>query len=481
MEGLISTNEDDHIINQQLKNDKSLPTPSSSHPTAHSLPPPRPHQFQPNHYSQHVSKSGSIPSTKYPQDIDQNLLAIDHMISTENDLPAQDSNTTTIPQIAVDEAIAYTDTTDTSLLHAPPTPLLSPPKIRPIDKVNSSVPSKVSLNWDLLQKSVGFMNMKLVLNHIKDITQDTVVVNDLSRNPIKDRGEIATLPKKKRNTKRTPRPTQVGNVIHYDIAHGTGYAIGGIRYVLVLIDKATNHLYEYGLKTLKPQSLLIAMKQFINDLGCKPQYMRADRDFKLIGGEVASFLETPTVQNGQTHTTQVAGAPEGRQNQNGLIESHWKKVMTLARAWLTSNLLPTKFWYFAVKQAVQVCNYTPIYIQNTWTTAFEQMYKIKPDYRNLIPLFSLAYVKRNRDGTTHRTKAMSQTLRCICVGNDSKSDGLLFFSPDFKSLIRSAYYALGPIPPSGPICNLSYDGGGGYNLTSCVQEIPQNIRLHISY
>ena len=102
------------------------------------------------------------------------------------------------------------------------------------------------------------------------------------------------------------------------------------------------------------------MKKFINDLGCKPQRMVADRDFKLIGGAVSEYLETPTLENGQIKSTQVTGAPDGRQCQNGLIEVHWKKIMTLARSWLTSNLLPTKFWYFAIRQAIQVHNYSPI-------------------------------------------------------------------------------------------------------------------------
>ena len=144
----------------------------------------------------------------------------------------------------------------------------------------------------------------------------------------------------------------MGDTVHYEIAHGTGSAIGGVRCVLLLIDKATTCMYEYGLKTLKEQSILQAMKLFINDIGCKPTIMRADRDFKLIGGAVASYLETPTVLDNVIQTTHVSGAPDGRQNQNGLIESHWKKIMTLVRSWLASNLLPTKFWYFGVKQAI---------------------------------------------------------------------------------------------------------------------------------
>ena len=56
------------------------------------------------------------------------------------------------------------------------------------------------------------------------------------------------------------------------------------------------------------------MKNFINDIGCKPIIMRADRDFKLIGGKVVSYLETPSVHENHIETTHVSGAPNGRQN-----------------------------------------------------------------------------------------------------------------------------------------------------------------------
>ena len=237
------------------------------------------------------------------------------------------------------------------------------------------------------------------------------------------------------------------NLNFSDIGHGTGSAIGGVRYVLVLIDKKTSHIWEYGLKTVKEQSILAAVKQFVNDLGCKPRRMVADRDFKLIGGAVSQYLTTPTLENNEIKTTQVTGAPDSRQNQNGLIEIHWRKLMSLARSWLTSNLLPTRFWYFAIRQAVQVHNYTPIKVDGVDTTPHELLYGKKPDYRNLFPMFSLAYVKRRKDGKKHRTKAMSQTIRCICVGNDHKSDGRLFYVPHSKGLIGSADYVLDPVPP----------------------------------
>ena len=62
------------------------------------------------------------------------------------------------------------------------------------------------------------------------------------------------------------------------------------------------------------------MKTFINNIGCKPSEMRADRDFKLIGGSISSYLKYPEIRDNKLHTTHVSGAPDGRRNKNGLIE-----------------------------------------------------------------------------------------------------------------------------------------------------------------
>eukprot|EP00957_Ditylum_brightwellii_P202761 15331703-Ditylum_brightwellii.AAC.1 len=67
----------------------------------------------------------------------------------------------------------------------------------------------------------------------------------------------------------------------------------------------------------------------------------------------------------------------------------------MVQNWLTSNFLPKDFWYFGLYAAAQVSNYMPIQLEDgTWTTPYEQVYKVKPDWRNLVPMFSLAHVKR---------------------------------------------------------------------------------------
>lgn len=65
----------------------------------------------------------------------------------------------------------------------------------------------------------------------------------------------------------------------------------------------------------------------------------------------------------------------------------------------------------------------PYLYKNKLTTSFECNYNIKLDYRKLQPIFATSYVKRFRDGTSHRTKAMSQSIKFMLVGNDNISDG----------------------------------------------------------
>eukprot|EP00957_Ditylum_brightwellii_P032422 2456768-Ditylum_brightwellii.AAC.1 len=138
--------------------------------------------------------------------------------------------------------------------------------------------------------------------------------------------------------------------------------------------------------------------------------------------------------------------------------------MNMVCNWLTSNYLPKKNWYFALRAAAQDSNYMPIQTEEgTWTTPFEMVFQQKPDWCNLVPMFSLSY----------RATADSQSIKAICVGNDKKSDGLLFYIPLSKRLISSSDYTLDPTIPSGPVFNLYYDGCIGFNLYS-----PSSEQLH---
>ena len=95
--------------------------------------------------------------------------------------------------------------------------------------------------------------------------------------------------------------------------------------------RCTRYTYTYGLGDLQDTSNLLVIKKFVSQLGRKPSRMIADRDFKLIGGIVADYLELYDNNTDTTTTTQLTGAPTGRQNQNGLVEWKWKNVMNMGR------------------------------------------------------------------------------------------------------------------------------------------------------
>ena len=77
---------------------------------------------------------------------------------------------------------------------------------------------------------------------------------------------------------------------------------------------------------------------------------------------------------------------------------------------------------------------------------------------------SLGYIRRNRDENKQRATDDSQSIMGVCVGNDPKSDGLLFYLHTSKKLVGSADYRLYPTVPSGTVFGYSYDEGIGFNL-----------------
>jgi len=156
---------------------------------------------------------------------------------------------------------------------------------------------------------------------------------------------------------------------------------------------------------------------------------------------------------------QMAAAPAARQHQNGLVERAWRTIVRMARTWLTQNLLPTQFWYHAIRRAVEVCNFLLVKTNGKITTPRELVHGTKLDMRTLFPLFSIAYVRKTRDGNVIRTRFALQALCCILIGSCARSDGLELYHPATKQYISSSDYALDTSRPSGPAFDLPYDGG----------------------
>jgi len=325
---------------------------------------------------------------------------------------------------------------------------IPPPNIRIIDTPVANAPPYQTFNIDQLRRSFGFRNINNILNEIK-ATSTNFKMSTIDRESIVDIGETANMDKSNRNTFPLPLPTRLGDTVHMDIIFGSTTAIGGYKYSIFIVDKATRHKYLYPVKSLKTD-IIPTLQKFFKDLGREPSLIRTDFDHKLMGQAVQKFLLSTK--------TQIQSAPPEHQHQNGLCERNWRSILRMARSWMLSSLLPSEFWWFALNRATQVANYIPLKINGKITTPHELAYKQKVDLRNLFPLFCVAYPNIK---TNHTFNA--QSVRAILVGKSTKTNCYEFYQPSTKSIITTPTYRLDESIPAGPAFNLPYDGGMYFN------------------
>eukprot|EP00957_Ditylum_brightwellii_P003892 296243-Ditylum_brightwellii.AAC.1 len=145
---------------------------------------------------------------------------------------------------------------------------------------------------------------------------------------------MATVPKANKNTDPIKKPTQFGEVFHYDIVYGAGTAIGGYCYALWLINRHSHLIKEYPLRNMEKSELLATFKKFTRDNGGQvPWQMITNCDFKLIGGHIAEYLQCiqsdPQADKLNSGQAFVLSTPAGHQNQNGLAEIKWRHIMVM--------------------------------------------------------------------------------------------------------------------------------------------------------
>jgi hypothetical protein len=287
-----------------------------------------------------------------------------------------------------------------------------------------------------------------MLQHFKDLYQDTLKIDHLPADAVLDPGDYATLRKKNRSTIPVSRPLHFGAVMHMDIVFGPEVAIGNIHYALLFSDRYSRMNYLYPLQNLTSE-IPKQMEAFFAHIGHLPDRLISDFDLKLIGGKAREYLNSLLIH--------VNAAPAYRQDKNGLVEKHWQTMVSMARNWLASSELPVSFWYFAVRQAAEVCNYFPYHLEDgTYTTPFDLAHGSKPDLRVLFKLFSFAAVRRERVGDTTLSKFESQSTPMIAVGRCPNSNGLQFFNPANETIVSSIDYTLLPHTTSGARFGYTY-------------------------
>jgi hypothetical protein len=149
------------------------------------------------------------------------------------------------------------------------------------------------------------------------------------------------------------------------------------------------------------------LKPFVADAGAHPTKFHADFDQKLIGGAALRFINKHS---------KIIAAPACCQSSNGLVESTWRMIIRMARAYTTENQVSCEFWYFAINHSTLMLNQIPGRLGRKLTTLFELVHGVKPDAATSFELFSIGYFNHAVENNSNKSKFEVQTLAGIAVG-----------------------------------------------------------------
>jgi hypothetical protein len=296
------------------------------------------------------------------------------------------------------------------------------------------LPSRLTITEDFIRASVGFRRIDSIKQHLSTLYQDTITIDSMPPDAVMDLGDCATLRKSSLNTTPVIRPSCFGEVIHMDIMFGPDISIGNIHYGLIFTDRYSRMTYIYPLQNLT-FDIKKQLEEFFAHLGFSPRRLISDFDTKLIGGQAREYLNSLKIH--------VNAAPAYRQDKNGLVERHWQTLVAMAQNWLAFAELPASFWFYAVHRTSEVCNYFPTKLPcGNWSTPLELAHNVKPDLRVLFKPFSVAAVRRERQGDTHIKKFENQSVSMILLGRCPNSSGLQFYNPRNGTFVSSIDYKI---------------------------------------
>jgi hypothetical protein len=144
-------------------------------------------------------------------------------------------------------------------------------------------------------------------------------------------GTYATIPKAPRGKAIEQLPARYLDIIHVDIAFGDCVSVGGYKFALIFVDRATRYNW-IGLKSLQHNDIQAAFLAFRDEAGSLACQFRCDCNEKLFGSAARSFLHSNNLS--------IAASLAGRQSSNGLVESHWEIMVHMSPAYLTEKQMP---------------------------------------------------------------------------------------------------------------------------------------------
>jgi hypothetical protein len=221
-----------------------------------------------------------------------------------------------------------------------------------------------------------------------------------------------------------------------DIVFGDCVSIGGFKYALIFVDRATRYNWTFGLKSLQGNKIASLFQAFCEESGTLAKQFRCNCDEKSFCRGVQLFLHQ--------EKSSIPASPIGCQSANGLVKSHWKIIVHMALAYLTEKQMPRSFWYFANKHVVRMMNMIPGNFRNKLASPFMLVHGVHLDQRAWLPLFSLCYFHHDKDSKILRSKLQAHTLDRIVIGCSLTSNAILVYNPRNQHYYKPDSYRLAP-------------------------------------
>jgi hypothetical protein len=111
--------------------------------------------------------------------------------------------------------------------------------------------------------------------------------------------------------------------------------VGGFRYALILVDRATHYNWAFELKNLSSDSILSAIWLFCGAAGSLAQCFYCNCKLKVFGTAISKYL----IENQST----VIAVPAKQQSFNSLVKLHGKTMVHMAQSYLTKKQMPCTF------------------------------------------------------------------------------------------------------------------------------------------
>jgi hypothetical protein len=203
---------------------------------------------------------------------------------------------------------------------------------------------------------------------------------------------------------------------------------------------------------LSSDCILAALSLFWAAAGSLAQCFYCDCDTKLIGTAISEYL----IDN----NSKIVATPAKHQPSKGLIKSHWKVMVHMARAYLTEKQMLRTFWFYAVTHAACMMNSTQGKIHGHLASPFLLVQGVGHNKRTWLPIFFLCYFHHEKDGDKERFKNQAHTMDGIIIGSSPTSNALLVYNPRNKQYYKLDSYCMNSYCLPGSVYGgITYDSG----------------------